>query len=297
MRSTGKKKKTLSGAFVREQDLPYPHTLAAPGESRTRTRTLAAAAASLSFFFFFFFFFLYAGRVIPFPGFFFPHPGPESILFQRGVYPADDFRIAKAYGTNVLVTTDENLIAYLRRLCTHLESTRWRGDVAPPPPAPTPSPVAVGPVERGCSKSKASSSTQRSQWVLAGKITKMVMVIKSRDTCEPVERWQFDIQREDGDSESREDKKGRGPKTEKEIQAEIGQLMRQITSCVTFLPSSKSNCTFNVLVYAEKDVEVSADWADSEPHVLKNCQQVKLRSFSTSVHKVEGMVAYVPESE
>lgn len=50
--------------------------------------------------------------------------------------------------------------------------------------------------------------------------------------------------------------------------------------------------TFNILVYADKDVEVGVEWADSDPHIIKNSEQVKLRSFSTSVHKIDAMVAY-----
>ncbi len=36
-----------------------------------------------------------------------------SILFQRGVYPADDFHMVKKYGQTVLVTQDLALENYL----------------------------------------------------------------------------------------------------------------------------------------------------------------------------------------
>lgn len=82
---------------------------------------------------------------------------------------------------------------------------------------------------------------------------------------------------------------------------------------------------FTILTYAKKDTEVPKEWIDSDPHmILGNAeqvrrtfllflsflsrapppfsrpalttptrrQQVKLRSFSTNRHKVQGLVAY-----
>lgn len=40
---------------------------------------------------------------------------PTSILFQRGVYPSDDFHMVKKYGQTVLVTQDLALENYLDR--------------------------------------------------------------------------------------------------------------------------------------------------------------------------------------
>ena len=51
--------------------------------------------------------------------------------------------------------------------------------------------------------------------------------------------------------------------------------------------------TFNILAYTDKNAQVPATWADSDPRLItRNAEQVKLRSFSTSVHRVEGLVAY-----
>ena len=36
-----------------------------------------------------------------------------SVLFQRGVYPSDDFQMVKKYGQTVLITQDAALEAYL----------------------------------------------------------------------------------------------------------------------------------------------------------------------------------------
>jgi len=55
----------------------------------------------------------------------------------------------------------------------------------------------------------------------------------------------------------------------------------------------EEKCTFNLLVYADRDAEVPVEWVDSDPHFIqKNAEQVRLRSFSTSVHKVDALVSY-----
>jgi hypothetical protein len=46
----------------------------------------------------------------------------HRILFQRGVYPADDFHMVKKYGQTVLITQDLALENYLEKysLLSHL---------------------------------------------------------------------------------------------------------------------------------------------------------------------------------
>ena len=49
------------------------------------------------------------------------HVGVHRILFQRGVYPADDFHMVKKYGQTVLVTQDLALENYLEKyVCGNL---------------------------------------------------------------------------------------------------------------------------------------------------------------------------------
>ena len=51
--------------------------------------------------------------------------------------------------------------------------------------------------------------------------------------------------------------------------------------------------SFNILVYTGTDTQVPTQWQDSNAHLISgNAEQVKLRSFSTSVHKVDSLVAY-----
>jgi mitotic spindle assembly checkpoint protein MAD2 len=111
-------------------------------------------------------------------------------------------------------------------------------------------------------------------------------------------------------------------KPEREITAEIQAIIRQITASVTFLPLLEDPCTFDLLVYtkraaalpgavvaaadddaaAEGDgeeeagplVPIPADWEESDPrYVAPGCAaDVRLRSFTTKVHKVDTAVSY-----
>ena len=38
-------------------------------------------------------------------------------------------------------------------------------------------------------------------------------------------------------------------------------------------------------------------WETSDAKIIKNCEQVKLRSFNTNIHKVDTMVSYKMEEE
>lgn len=81
-------------------------------------------------------------------------------------------------------------------------------------------------------------------------------------------------------------------KTETEIQAEIAAIFRQITASVTFLPQLSGDCTFNVLVYADADSDVPVEWGDSDAKEIVNGERVQLRGFSTTNHRVDTLVSY-----
>jgi mitotic spindle assembly checkpoint protein MAD2 len=190
----------------------------------------------------------------------------NTILFQRGVYPAEDFTAVKKYGLTMMVTADDQVKAYIKKIMTQLK-----------------------------------------EWMYGGKITKLVVVVTSKETGEHVERWQFDVQifskhaktkspETAADQENENSVPGASEvpeeKTEAEIQAEIQSVFRQITASVTFLPMLDGNCTFNVLVYADADSDVPLEWGDSDAKEIKNGEKVQLRSFSSSNHRVDTLVSY-----
>lgn len=110
---------------------------------------------------------------------------------------------------------------------------------------------------------------------MAGKVSRLVLAIISKETREVVERWQFDVALENqkaaasgqADDEAKEnepvrcvmsiegaigpteygpaysqDASSKPPKTEKEIHQEIQAIIRQITASVTFLPVIEEKC-------------------------------------------------------
>mmetsp|Transcript_36879 Transcript_36879/g.90750 ORF Transcript_36879/g.90750 Transcript_36879/m.90750 type:complete len:206 (+) Transcript_36879:78-695(+) len=134
--------------------------------------------------------------------------------------------------------------------------------------------------------------SQLSEWLYAGNVQKLVLVISGLESGQVLERWNFDIQTEKGGVE---DPGKEFEKSEKDIMNEIQAIIRQITASVTFLPLLQDACTFDLLVYTDNDVDVPQAWEESEPKYINNQQEVRLRSFSTSVHKVDAMVAFKTE--
>uniref|UniRef100_A0A8B9XGV5 HORMA domain-containing protein n=1 Tax=Bos mutus grunniens TaxID=30521 RepID=A0A8B9XGV5_BOSMU len=81
-------------------------------------------------------------------------------------------------------------------------------------------------------------------------------------------------------------------KSQKAIQDEIRSVIRQITATVTFLPLLEVSCSFDLLIYTDKDLVVPEKWEESGPQFITNSEEVRLRSFTTTIHKVNSMVAY-----
>jgi len=193
----------------------------------------------------------------------------NSILYQRGIYEPASFRRVDKYGLTVLLSTDEGLLSYLNNVMKQMNS-----------------------------------------WLLDGSVQKLVVVVTGIDSGETLERWQFhvDVDKENDDlpaavdendvpnrqpqqsSSSTTTKKNK--KTVKEIHDEIQAIIRQITASITFLPLLNEPCSFDLLVYTKADAVVPQKWHDSDPRYIMNSSEVKLRSFTTSIHKVDTMVTY-----
>ncbi|CAJ0948655.1 unnamed protein product, partial [Mesorhabditis belari] len=179
--------------------------------------------------------------------------GINSILYQRGIYPADSFRREKKYGLTLLVSTNPKLEEFLNPLLKQVESFLAR---------------------------KA--------------LKKLVVVIQEVKTKEVIERWEFKIETEDVNEEGENSTR---QKDEKKIRQEMADVIRQITASVTFLPLLETACLFDVLIYTKRDAtaDTPADWTDSGACLIKDAEQVQLRSFSTAIHNVHTAVQYKPD--
>ena len=78
---------------------------------------------------------------------------------------------------------------------------------------------------------------------------------------------------------------------------DIQAIIRQITASVTFLPLLIEPYSFDLLVYNNFKAIAPKKWEESDPRYIINIQEVKLRSFSTSVHKVDSLVIYKEADE
>ncbi|GMH90365.1 hypothetical protein TL16_g11747, partial [Triparma laevis f. inornata] len=124
---------------------------------------------------------------------------------------------------------------------------------------------------------------QMEKWMTDGDVERLVVVVTGVDSGETLERWQFNVSVQE---------------EKEEIHFEISALIRQITASVTFLPLLNEPCSFDLLIYTKKDASVDTSaWEDSDPRYIVNSSEVKLRSFTTSVHKVDSCVAYKEKDE
>lgn len=151
--------------------------------------------------------------------------------------------------------------------------------------------------DEGLLRYLANVQKQVTDWLLNGDIQRLVVVVQGVDTLETLERWQFNVKVEKDDENNTPNKGATSSKTTKEIHNEIQAIIRQITASITFLPLLQEPCTFDLLVYTDKEVAAPEKWADSDPCYILNSAEVKLRSFTTTVHKVESMVAYKEADE
>ena len=174
----------------------------------------------------------------------------NTILYQRGVYPPDDFHMVKKYGQTVLITQDLALENYLEKIFNQIGTLLLTG------------------------------------------VTQLVVAIVSKNSRVSLERWVFDINLVQRSSQGAA---GRAQASEPEakIQAEIRFILRQIVSTMTFLPIIDEPTVFDILVNTHELADVPAnECVNTNPEAIEasKSQQVKLRSFSTDVHKIEAMV-------
>eukprot|EP00002_Diphylleia_rotans_P031764 TRINITY_DN6615_c0_g1_i1.p1 TRINITY_DN6615_c0_g1~~TRINITY_DN6615_c0_g1_i1.p1 ORF type:complete len:204 (+),score=51.54 TRINITY_DN6615_c0_g1_i1:98-709(+) len=130
---------------------------------------------------------------------------------------------------------------------------------------------------------------QLSEWLMASKVQQLVLVITGVDSEATLERWVFNVQTDSG---AKADSSVTYEKSEKEIVSEIQALIRQITASVTFLPLLDEPCTFDLLVYTDSDIATPQTWEESDPKYITDSEEVKLRSFTTKIHRVDTSVRY-----
>ncbi|OTA89161.1 hypothetical protein M434DRAFT_112815 [Hypoxylon sp. CO27-5] len=191
----------------------------------------------------------------------------HTILFQRGVYPAEDFTAVKKYGLNMLVSADDQVKAYIKKIMSQLDKWMQHGKI---------SKLVIVITDK-------DTGEHVERWQFDVHIFNTSKSKKSKTSSN---------QENDAPPSASNTASPDPSKTEAEIQAEIAALFRQITASVTFLPQLAGDCTFNVLVYADADSDVPVEWGDSDAKEIVNGERVQLRGFSTTSHRVETLVSY-----
>ena len=131
--------------------------------------------------------------------------------------------------------------------------------------------------------------SQMANWLSGGNVKMLVLVVTGQRSRIVLERWTFDI---DTKASTVDAASKLPPKPEDAVRAEIQALMRQITASVTFLPVINEPCAFDLLVYTSADCNIPETWELSDPQLVVNATDVKLRTFSTTFHTVETAVAF-----
>ncbi|XP_031845502.1 mitotic arrest deficient 2 [Nomia melanderi] len=182
--------------------------------------------------------------------------GVNSILYQRGIYPPETFEPAEHFGLFVLMSTDDKIKGFLDTVLGQIQ-----------------------------------------EWLTQRKVQKITLVITNVNTKEVLEKWDFKVDYEDQPSNGLKNSTSNGlpevgTKDPKTIQKEIREVIRQITGTVSFLPLLDCLCSFDILTYTVPDCGIPQQWDETQPVFIANSQEVQLRSFSTSIHKMETIVSY-----
>lgn len=181
----------------------------------------------------------------------------NSILYQRGIYPVEDFTTVKKYDLTLLKTHDEELRSYIRKILIQVH--KW---------------VLGG----KCTKLVLCIVDKDSGEVVERWAFDIFRLATSIDDNEE-------------DNENVE-----GERIEIDpiaTQSQIRALIRQITASVTFLPelTNEGHYSFTVLAYTDAYAKVPMDWADSGSKEIIG-EKVQFKSFETNDYKVGAEVSY-----
>jgi len=143
-------------------------------------------------------------------------------------------------------------------------------------------------------------------WLLKGNVTQLVLVLLSKDTRTPLERWTFNV---DLVAPPEEDSEPYIPgpgfpstpsntlcsapaKPEAEIQKEIRHIIKQVVASVTFLPLVYEPTVFNILVYTKDSADVpEQEWLDTDPMAIEAGLSQQVRT--PNEHRSETALARV----
>ncbi|WLF77945.1 Mitotic spindle checkpoint component mad2 [Lodderomyces elongisporus] len=220
----------------------------------------------------------------------------NSILFQRGIYPAEDFVTVRKYDLPMLINNDDDVKRYISNIMQQLKKwiygrkitklivvilskstgdniERWEFD--------------IDANLEGESEENGGREQHQSQ--------------QDQEQKQKQKQEQNQEQKQETPQNLANGGTGKGKeklkKSKEEIQKEIRAIIRQITSSVSYLPVlHDDDYTFNVLVYTDPETSIPIQWCDThgDGRILEgeNVDQIEFASFSTDKHKVKTSVSY-----
>lgn len=184
----------------------------------------------------------------------------NNILYQRGIYPAEDFITVRKYDLPLLVSADDDVKEYIHNIMTQVKKWVYGGKIIK---------LVVLILAKG-----TSEIVERWEFDIE--------ILGSSETLNGAQ--------DPGNADSR---------AKEAVQREIQSIIRQITTSVSYLPFlCDDEYTFNVLVYTDPKYEggIPSEWCDTNGDAKliegDNVEVVKFSSFSTSVHQVGTNVSY-----
>lgn len=185
----------------------------------------------------------------------------NNILFQRGIYPSEDFITIKKYDLPLLVTVDEEVKEYIQNIMKQVKKWIYGGKII--------------------------------------KLVIVIIAKSTTEIIERWE-FDIEINKSQNKSDRKDDEVEEEGKSKQQIQKEIQSIIRQITASVSYLPFLKDDdYTFNVLVYTDPNYDtnkIPQEWADTngDGKLIEgsNVESVKFTSFNTNIHQVGTLVSY-----
>lgn len=183
----------------------------------------------------------------------------HNILFQRHIYPKEDFKVIRKFGLNLVYSKNEEVITYIKRIIKQLH--RW---------------IYLGKINL---------------------LTMAIVDLETNQIAEKW-MFHIDVMNnEQALADLDEDLNIANKKSIEQIQVEIQSIIRQISSSVTFLPEFEDPHTFKILVHTtgDDDFQIPKDWGDMEMlHDIQGneVESVKFNNFKTDNHKISTFVTY-----
>lgn len=182
----------------------------------------------------------------------------HTILFQRGIYPSDEFKRVHKYGLPMVVSIDPEVTDYLAKLMKPIHKWIYSGKIT--------------------------------------RLVLVIIKRETKEIVEKWE-FNLVLDKHQQETESDTNSTSTSAEQLKILQRTIQSVVKQITASITFLPLLDGEHTFNVLVYANPNCKITEDWGyfDQLDNLVMNnegVESVMFKSIETSNHLLGTSVTY-----